>query len=166
MENQGSKTQKGLTTGMKQVAVDIDQNRAASEIAALKAELEGQKKIVELLTTQRDIGRQIAKLPSEDKTTKIVRADHPPKRGGYIVKMTRAWSGERMGIRFQAGVGIIDEAHPRCDELAHWMEADYKYKVLSANEAEINDMRRVLAGAEPEDREETLPEKLMGMGSL
>jgi len=127
--------------------------------------IEEQKAKIEALeaaqTSRPSIG---AKITPDNPNSKIVRTDHPEKNGGYIVKMPRDWSGMRMGINFRMGIGIIDEALPNCDEIAHWMEADFGYQILSATEDELNQTRRMLEGVQIREQPKTAAEKLMHVG--
>ena len=139
-------------------------NEIAAELEEMRLQLDVQQKQIDLMKAQRDNYRPT--FSSTHRASKIVRADHPDKNGGYIIKIPTKWSGERMGVMFVNGVGIIDENHPDCDMIAHWMEADYHYKVLPASERQINDMRRMLAGSPIEGREESIAEKLLNVGQL
>jgi hypothetical protein len=142
MESKG-KTPAGVTVD--DLLARIDQ--LAGEVLALKAE--------------RAAIRPIGKITPDDLQSKIVRPDHPAPGGGYIVAMPREWNGERMGIQFRAGIGIIDAALPDCDARAHWFEADYHYDVVAADAEQLTQMRRKLEGVPLEGRSKTTPEKLM-----
>jgi hypothetical protein len=86
--------------------------------------------------------RQIGSRQAEEKLT---RADHPGKGGGYLVRTKLPFWGERMGIQFRNGVGLIAENHERCDELAHTFEHDLGYSVTPVGTSEFDAVLRELA---------------------
>lgn len=128
--------------------------------------LEKQQVEINELKRERDAFRQFGQKIPKGSNSKIVRDDHPEPGGGYIVKMPTEWNGSRMGINFKLGVGIVDEGLDRCDEIAHWMQADYGYEVIPATEAEINKMRRMLDAAKIDESKKSIPEKLMQVGQM
>lgn len=138
-----------------------------STIEALTARLEQQQAQIAALQEARDSHRHIGpKITQDDPRSKITRTDHPQPGGGYVVAMARPWNGTRMGVQFRNGVGIIPEEHPKCDELAHWLEADYHYEVTSATEEELNRIRKALEGVPAAAREQTAAEKLLPSGRV
>ena len=151
MENKGSSKETG------KVAPTVDD--------LLEVLTEQQKKI-DLLLAERAAYRPLGKITPLAADSKIVRKDHPDKGGGFIVKMPREWTGERMGVNFRNGFGVIDEEHPQCDYLAHWMEADYGYQVAPATDEQITRLRKMLDGAPVKEREETTAEKLLDVGRI
>ena len=143
-------------------------------LASLYAQLEAQRAEIAELKAKQDNYRPLGTAPKitpTDKTSKIVRADHPPVGGAYIVSIPHKasmapWSGERMGVVFRNGIGIIDAERPDCDSIAHWMEADYRYKVIPATEAEVTKVRRMLDGMPVQEKQESVAEKLLNVGQL
>lgn len=149
MENQGTEETQETSMTMEQLLEEL--NKLRNDIKKIEA---------------KGPVRATAKIEPDNPNSKIVRDDHPEPGGGYVIKMPKQWSGTRMGILFRAGIGIIDEAHPRCDEIAHWMQADYNYKIIVANEKELNLLRRQLEGVELESPKGTVFEKLMEYGKV
>ncbi len=86
--------------------------------------------------------RQIGSRQPEEKLT---RPDHPPKGGGYLVRTKLPFWGERMGVQFRNGVGMIAENNERCDELAHTFEHDLGYNVTPVGASEFDAVLRELA---------------------
>ena len=129
-----------------------------------KKQQETMAKMASAMAQARPLGN--TKITPDDPRSKVHLEKRPPKGGAFIVKMPTQWSGTRMGIVFRNGIGIIDEERHNCDELAFWMQADYGYKVLPADEKEVNKMRKALDGVELVEPAQTTAEKLLDMGAL
>jgi hypothetical protein len=143
-------------------------NQAESKltIEGLLAELTKVQAENAVLKAQQNAGRNIgAKIDPDNPASKIVRADHPEPGGGYVVRTPRDFTGQRNGIHFRGGIGIINGDHPDCDKLAHVFEHDYHYEIAVGSAEELLRVRRVMEGMPP-PAQKTTPEKLMHAGKM